>query len=109
VIVESLCLCHEILHRRRHVKGQRDDVHSSIGCCSPWSAGFWFWGVNLRLQLLQNLSLRIPIVLVLRTPLLIVLVEPQPAYGHLNGLPLATDITSCDTCMGPQVYKPVGF
>jgi hypothetical protein len=63
----------------------------------------------LRLQLLQYLSLRTPIVFVLRTPLLIVSVEPQPAYGHLNGLPLATDITSCDTRMGPQLYKLVGL
>jgi hypothetical protein len=109
VVVESLCSCHELLHGRRHVVRKCDDVHAPIGCSSAWSAVFWFWGVNLRLQLLQNLSLRTPIVLVLRTPLLMVSLEPQPAYGHLNGLPLVTDITSCDTRVGPQVYKPVGL
>jgi len=101
VIVESLCPFHEFLHGRRHVKRQCDDVHSPIGCFSVWSAGLWFWGVNLRLQLLQYLSLRTPIVLVFRMPLLMVSVEPQLAYGHLNGLPLATNITSCDTRRGP--------
>ena len=67
-------------------------------CCS--SAGFWFFGVNLRLQFVQYLILRIPCVVVCLTPLRVVFWEPQ--YGHLNGLPLAIDITSCDTCGGPM-------
>ena len=49
---------------------------------------FWFLGVNFRLQSLQYRILLIPICLVTLFPLLIVLVEPQPGYGHLNGLPL---------------------
>ena len=70
-------------------------------CCS--STGFWFFGVNLRLHLVQYLNLLIPCVFVCLTPLRVVFWQPQ--YGHLNGLPLAIDITSCDTCGGPELYK----
>ena len=88
-IVEATDLLDEFLHCGGHIESEPDDIHFTTDL---YCTGFWFFGVNLRLQSLQCRILLIPICLVTLFPLLVVLLEPQ--YGHLNGLPLGMNITS---------------
>ena len=74
-VIESLCLCEELLHCCCHIGGELSDIHYSAICRY---VGFWFFGVNFLPQLLQSLIFRSPIALVFLTPLLTVSVEPQP-------------------------------
>ena len=73
-VVEATDLLDEFLHSGSHIEGEPDDVHLTMDL---YCTGFWFLGVNLRLQSLQCRILLIPICLVTLFPLLVVLVELQ--------------------------------
>ena len=73
-VVEAPDLLDEFLHGSGHIEGDPDYVHLTTDL---YCTGFWFLGVNLRLQSLQCRILLIPICLVTLFPLLVVFVELQ--------------------------------
>ena len=73
-VIEAADLLDKFVYGCGHIKGEPDDIHRTTNL---YCAGFWFLGVNLRLQSLQYRIFLIPAFLVILLPLLVVFVDPH--------------------------------